>query len=96
MAPRPCVHYLDPSDLERSVSDPRLVALAQAGWTVAAWSVSMVGNAGPEPVQRLTLLLWPPAPSRSAARVRVELVAAVASVAVALGTWAVVAALVLR
>jgi hypothetical protein len=59
--PRPVIHHLDPTDLDRSVSDPRLSMLAAKGWTVAAYSVTQLRDAGGAEQQRLTLVLWPPA-----------------------------------
>lgn len=58
---RPKAFLLNLSDPERSLDDPGLRALVEAGWTCAgSWPVVRNdASGGPEQVQ-LMLLLWPP------------------------------------
>lgn len=63
--PRPRVYRLSPGDLERSLDDPGLAALAAEGWTTAGLVAAADGE---RPV--VLLVLWPPAARTSPDRTR--------------------------
>lgn len=91
MPARPRLFYVSTEDPERSLDDPGLAHLSEAGWTVAAAHPVMLQRKGGGEEVRLMLVLWPPA--RESSAVRVATLAAQAFWALGSLLWIVVAVL---
>lgn len=66
---RPKVFLLDLLDPEKSLDDPGLRALVEAGWTCSgSWPVVRNDSAGGQERVQLMLLLWPPSARMSITR----------------------------